>query len=321
LKNAIAYIRISTKDQSNFSISGQAQFIQDFTQRKSINLIGEFIDNGQSAKNFDRADWKKLESFVKKNYKNIDHLIVVKYDRFSRNVAEGLNMIEKLEKSYGISVLSVFEEIAISPESPFFFKMRADMLVQAEFELRVIRDRTKFGVKQAKKEGRWITLAPYGYINKRDSSNKPIIEIDPEKETIVKEIFNLWIEGTPLKRIDSHVVDMGYKQKSKSALTRILKNPVYAGFVTHEDKMYKGLHSPIISLDTFNEAQRLFSKETKIKVLLNEEVPLRGVLKCSCGKYLTAGKSKGKTNYYWYYKCLAHLEVNYSANIMHSKMR
>lgn len=278
------------------------------------------MDNGQSAKNFDRADWRKLEEFVKANHKKIDYLVVVKYDRFSRNVSEGLEMMDRLEKKYNIAILSVFEEMYIDPKSPFFFKMRADMLVQAEFELRVIKDRTNFGIRQAKREGRWVSGAPYGYVNKREGT-KPVIVPDPEKSIIVKRIFKLFNEGMSMGEVRKEVAEIGYNQKSNSALTRILKNPAYCGLLTLDGEYVKGKHDPIIDMATFNRAQSYFTKESTVKMILNDEVPLRGVLKCTCGRVMTAGKSKGKTAYYWYYKCKSHLEVNLNSKIIHSKMQ
>ena len=42
----------------------------------------------------------------------------------------------------------------------------------------------------------------------------------------------------------------------------------------------------------------------KEKVTVNDELPLRGVLKCHCGKPLTGAPSRGKMGkYYYYYKC------------------
>jgi site-specific DNA recombinase len=321
LKQAISYIRISDKDQSNFSITGQQEFIKEYCARKGITLINSFLDNGQSAKNFDRADWKKLEDFVKKNYKIIDHLVVVKYDRFSRNVSEGLAMMDKLEKKYSITILSVFEEIAINPESPFFFKMRTDMLVQAEFELRVIRDRTNFGIRQARKEGRWINRAPFGYVNARDEKDKPILLLDQDRAIIVKKIFDLFSKGTPMSQTMLAAKKMGFNHNSRSALSRILKNPAYVGMIKFDDHLVRGAHEAIIDMATFNRAQSFFKKETQIKVLINDDVPLRGVLRCECGRLLTAGRSRGKTKHYWYYKCSAHLEVNLNASRVHDRFR
>jgi len=81
MKSAIGYIRISTKDQSNFSLSGQQQYIDNFCQREEIQLLETFKDDGFCAKNFDRPSWKDLKTFIQKHYRKINYLIVCKYDR------------------------------------------------------------------------------------------------------------------------------------------------------------------------------------------------------------------------------------------------
>ena len=69
-------------------------------------------------------------------------------------------MLEKLEEQYDVKVISTTECYFIDPHSPAFFKFRADMFVNAEFEYRVIRDRSKFGNWKARSAGRYITSAP-----------------------------------------------------------------------------------------------------------------------------------------------------------------
>ena len=81
-------------------------------------------------------------------------------------------MIETLEKKSNIVVLSVMERLLVEPGSPYFFKSRADMLVNAEFELHVIKERTKFGFNQSAISGHYPYRAPYGYVNIRDENKK-----------------------------------------------------------------------------------------------------------------------------------------------------
>lgn len=321
MKRAIAYIRISDKDQSNFSTPGQDRTIREFCERENIRITCDpFIDDGKSAKNFDRPDWKKLEDYVRKHHKDIDYLIVMKYDRFSRNVAEALNMIDKLEKKYKIFILSVMEKMFVEPSNPFYFKMRADMLVQAEFELRVIRDRTNFGINQAKKEGRWINRAPFGYINERDEEDKPVLKIHPENAELVKKAFQLHNEGVKPFDILRQIKQFGKVPGGRSFISRLLQNPAYAGMIKHGDQILPGKHEPIVDLLTYQISNNKFKKEADIRYIINDDVPLRGVLHCECGKLLTAGKSKGKTKYYWYYKCLSHLDINLSAVKIHNQL-
>ena len=107
MKKAIGYARISTKDQSTYSLKGQHDEIVSYCAKNDISLLSVFEDDGQSAKNFDRISWIQVEDYIKINHKDIDYLIVYKYDRFSRNLTESLAMIDKLEKKYKIVILSI----------------------------------------------------------------------------------------------------------------------------------------------------------------------------------------------------------------------
>lgn len=320
MKKAGAYIRISTKDQSNFSIDGQDKNIDRFAETNNIEIIAKFVDDGKSAKNFDRPEWKKLEAFIKLHYQCMDYLIVAKYDRFSRNAAEGLHKIEMLEKKYGIIILSVFEQMYIDYDSPFFFKQRADMLVNAEFEWHVIRDRTRFGMHHALSEGRYINRAPFGYKNIKQDK-KPLIVIDEEKAPIVKEIFEKFMAGVPIFEIFRQAKKKGFKLTGRNAITNVIKNPVYAGMVNvpayrkEPSKIVKGIHEAVVSSFVWWKCQDLLGKK-KGYTILNEAVPFRGLLKCAHGLPLTAGLSSGCRQKYWYYKS-NHCKLNVSASKMH----
>ncbi|HTN47169.1 MAG TPA: recombinase family protein [Flavipsychrobacter sp.] len=306
MKKAIGYVRISDIDQSNWSLPGQEKDIRKYCENNSIQLLSVFSDNGQSAKNFDRAEWKELFSFIKKHHREIDQLLVVAYDRFSRNVSDALDMILKLEKHFDIDVVSITQPISLPRQSPYHFLMRTQILMSAELELRVIRDRTKTGMVRAANEGRFCSKAPVGYINQRDSFGKPIIVVDKAKEPYVKELFRLFILGVTPTQILRQLPELTVGKIT--TIVRMIKNPVYAGLINvpayydEPAKVVKGIHQGIVSESDYWKAQTLLNKPQP-KYILNEAVPLRGVLRHDCGKMLTAGNSRGKKKHYWYYVC------------------
>lgn len=325
MKRAIRYIRISDKDQSNFSIDGQDRYTSRWAEKNNVEIVATFIDDGKSAKNFDRPDWKKLEAFLKDNSRDIDYLIFIKYDRFSRNLLEALMAIQKLEVKYNIMLEAVLEPIGLPRSDPDYFRRRTQYLLDAEAEWHRIRSRTKDGIHEAKLSGRYISKAPIGYKNLRDANKKPIIVIDPEKAPIVRYIFDAYLSGTPIKEIGRQSREMGLVIKGNSAIPRILGNCTYAGLIyvpshrEEEDRYVTGVHEAIVDEATWREAQYKLGNIKQPKQVLNDEAPLRGVLKCECGRVLTGAKSKGKSKWYWYYKCNTHLKNNYSANILHKQ--
>ena len=329
MKTAYQYIRISDEDQSNFSLSGQEKMNQDYAAKHGIQIVKAFVDDGYSAKNFDRPQWKLLEKELSKNKTKIDYLIVTKYDRLIRNAAEGLAFIEKLEQKWNIKLLSVMENFFIDPNSPFFFKTRADLLVTAEFERRVISDRSKFGVWSAKNQGRFIGKAPLGYTNARDEQDKPIILINKEEKRIVEQIYEDFLRDVPFPLIKEKASNKGFNLKGHDALYRILSNHVYAGLIvtpSYKDettKVVKGIHEAIIQPETFWKAY--YKLQDKIRPqgpkTIDSNVPLRGFILCqSCGGLHTGGKSKGRSAYYYYYRCKKCNQENYNANKVHEEM-
>lgn len=61
-------------------------------------------------------------------------------------------------------------------------------------------------------------------------------------------------------------------------------------------------------------AQSKMKKEDKVKVTVDDAIPLRGVLKCHCGGPLTGAASRGKSGkYFYYYKCKHPKHNNISA--------
>lgn len=309
--NAVAYIRISQQDQSNFSIEGQQSILEKFAKDQNLNLVATFIDNGKSAKNFNRPEWKNLVSSLREH--KAQYILVAKYNRLIRNAAEGLAFLEKIESKLGIRVLSATEHISIDPSSPFFFKMRADMLVTAEFERRVISDQSKFGTWQAKSSGRFIGQAPFGYQNARDEKNKPIIVINHSKAEIIRSIFQKFISGFELDQCRKFAVQSGMNLKGHDAIKRILTNPVYAGLIPvpsyakNKASVIIGIHEAIISKEWYYIAKEKIDGRAKQPKSMEApvELPLRGSLTCNCGKKLTGSNCKSKTKvYYWYYICL-----------------
>src|SRR5690554_3364084 len=325
-KKVIGYARISTEDQSHFPIDGQIEEFEEYCFRNNYELLHIFTDEGQSAKDFERREWRQLEKYLKINHKEVDYLLVMKYDRFSRNVQQALNVIAQLEEEYNIKILSIAEPISLPPESPFYFQLRTQMLLQAHVERLIIKERTLFGMNKAKRDGRYLGKAPYGYKNSRDSFKKPILEIIPHEADTVRKIFDLLLEGYTRAEIKRLINAEGYSQSGKDAVYRILTNKVYIGLIkinAHNGEIEKyipGIHEPIISEDVFFRAQALLIRPNQPRREYNETAYLKQVIVCpECYKPLTCGKSKGKNKYYWYYECTSHRK-SYNVDVAHSKL-
>ena len=325
--NAIGYVRLSVRDQSRYSLEYQEQAIRDYCHRNTIVLSTVFTDNGESSYTFDRPDYKAVEAFIKKHKGKNQYFIIMDHDRFSRNLSEALAKITELEIKYGIKVLATHEPVDLDPTDPNVFMQRAFRYLLANEELLRIRKRTRQGMRHAQESGRFVNRAPFGYINAKDEFNKSILLIDEPKAEIIQKIYRDYLAGTPVHVIYKDVCKLGFTVKGNSAITKVLSNCLYTGKVrvvsdrTHPERYVTGLHMPIISESDFWLAQEKLGNKRPSKAQASEKFPLRGILKCECGLHMTAGFSKGKRNYYLYYRCIKHTNINLPGTELHEQFR
>jgi len=321
---AVGYIRLSFKDQSRYSLDAQESSIREYCIKNGLELITLFKDNGQRSTTFDRLDFRALESFVRRHKGLIRYLIIMEHDRFSRDLSEALSKINKLERDYGIKVVSVDEPLDIDPSDPSTFINRAFRYATANTELLNIRSRTKRGIKRARLEGRFINKAPFGYRNGRDHSGKGILILQTEEAKIIRSIFKDYIAGLTFKQTTFNAQQIGFKLTGHNAIGRLLSSCLYAGLIKikkndEATKYIKALHKAIISEADFWLVQEMMGKNKPSKLKLSKDFPLKGLLKCHCGKYMTAGWSRGRKQYYLYYHCITHRALNVPDNIVHKQ--
>lgn len=322
--NAVCYLRLSTKDQSN-SLEYQETIVRDYCKRNKLKILEVFRDNGESSYTFKRNSYLALEDFIKKHKNKCQYLVVLDHDRFSRNLPEALMKIVELERKYGVKVVSTNEPINLDTSDSDVFMKRAFEYLIAHRELLTIKNRTRLGILNAKEKGRFLGKAPFGYTNIKKPFNDQTIEINSSQSFIIKKIFTDFEAGVPQKTIHKEVLGLGFKNKGSSAINDILRNPVYAGlikikaFKNTSEKYIKALHKPIISETDFWRIQEVLNRKPKRLTRANEEFPLRGVIKCPCGRNLTAGWTKGNRKYYLYYKCVNHPSINIPGETMHKK--
>ena len=311
MKKGIRYIRISKEKQSNFSIDAQQLYTMQWFERNEVELVDTFIDDGYSAQTFDRPDFTALEKYIAQYHRTVDYLVVNTFDRFSRDAGEALMKIKSLQNKFAISVVSVVEGVTFDKNDPGSFFYTGLLLLKGEDELIRHKNRVNLGIYTGKKKfGRYMGKAPFGYKNAKDDTCRPILVIDEVNADVVRFVFRAFLMGTPDYIIREDILRMSSTApKSPSVVQRILSNPAYAGLLMVKEwkdlpgGMVEAQHTPIIDKATWAAASEKM-KGGAVKTILDESLPLRGVLKCHYGKMLTGAPSTGKMGKkFWYYKC------------------
>lgn len=333
-KNVIAYTRVSTKDQKDYGNSPDVQkkALDFYCNTNKMNIV-EIFQEDFSAKNFNRPVFNQLKEFAKKNKGKIDYLLVQKWDRFSRNVGLALQMIEYFKKM-GIEVNSV--ENWINYDAPDYIVILSIYLSTPEAENSKIRDRTIAGTREALKQGRYVNSQPKGYISGTDPMGRTLMKPDQIIAPLITHLFEDYATGLYTQQELLRKYQMKGLKIERSALSRILENPLYMGMVRvsaykdESETLVEGLHTPLISKETFYRVQGVKngrSNFVKKPTGKNENFPLTGFLVCpECGKILYGstsnnGKIKKITRTYHYYQCNSkHNCKRYRIELVHQEL-
>ena len=106
MKNVITYSRSATEEKIIDTRTGeyvdplqyQNELIMEFCNCYNYNVI-EHFEEIYGCNAFNRPEWKKLKKLIKKNYKgesHIDSIIILRPDRFSRNLRLSFKELKKL---------------------------------------------------------------------------------------------------------------------------------------------------------------------------------------------------------------------------------
>ncbi len=312
-KRAIIYTRVSTDEQNNgYSPADQKEKLYRYCENNNIDVVGFYHDD-ESGKSFERPEWKKIMTFIKKNKNTVDYIYFLKWDRFSRNAPEAYAELGKLKK---LNVEARAMEQPLDLEIPEQKVMLAIYLTAPEVD----NDRRALnifhGIRRGKKEGRWLGACPRGYKNTRNEYNRPVIT--PEgglQEKLVKQAFAEFATGLySIEEVRKKLRKKGLKCE-RNSFWMLLRNKAYIGKVLipaykgEPEEWIDGKHKALVDDATFYKVQDILEGRRKnvpseFKTI-RAEFPLRGNLLCPrCDKPLTASFSKGKMGtLYPYYHC------------------
>ncbi|MDM1470488.1 recombinase family protein [Myroides odoratimimus] len=325
MKIADLYIRVSTDEQADkgYSQRDQEERLRRFCQSNDIQ-VGKVILEDHSAKSFNRPSWIALMKDLRKRSNKTNLLLFTKWDRFSRNAGDAYQMLSELTK-LGIELQAIEQPLDLSiPENKI---MLAIYLAAPEVENDRRALNVYHGMRRAKREGRLMGKAPFGYINRsKEDGTKYIAVKELEAKALVWAFEEIAKGLLAANQIRLEMNKFSPRSLSKSAFHVAIRNPLYCGKIfipKHKDEeahFVDGLHEALITTELFDKVQEVLDGKVRkelpnTKVLSDENLPLRGFLVCpKCSRNLTGSLSKGRNNSYYYYHCIGSCGFRHSAS-------
>ena len=231
------YVRrsVSDKDKDNNSLSIESQKKECIKSLNKGEKYRIYCDDGKSGKDIEhRPDFQRMMSDAKAGL--IERIIVKKYDRFSRNMREYLNVTNILD-SYGVSVISLTEPF--NTETKEGRMMRNNLLNFAEFERETIAARVADAYSTRALETGFYQGGKmyYGYTSERRTINgkNGSVLVPSNKADVVKTAYRMYREpAISLSDVLFYFCDNGIELNNtgksnmdRSHLSQILKSPLY----------------------------------------------------------------------------------------------
>ncbi len=308
--NAVIYCRVSSKEQTqNLSLQTQQEACLDHSRRLGLDAVEVFIEEGESAKTINRTEFTRMLDYCKANRGKVSAVLVYSVNRFARNQFDHYAIRAKLH-GWGIKLLSVTEPIDDSKEGRLMEGVLASL---SQYDNDAKAERTVVGMKTAAKSGRWIWVAPIGYLN--DKSAPGGMVHDPERAPLVRKGFELYASGRFTKEAVRRKLDAnglrsrGGRRIGPEVFSALLKNPLYGGWIDVEawGERIPGSFPPIVPPELYCKVQALLEGRAITPTpheRENPDFPLRHFTRCAaCSTPLTASWSKGRSARYAYYRC------------------
>ena len=190
------YLRLSdkeAKDRDSESIENQFALLKDFIKNKpDFRLISTFTDDGKTGTNFRRSGFEQMMDEVRNG--RINCIIVKDLSRFGRNYLEAGHYIEHVFPFLNVRFIAVtdgFDTLTATPAQLSYLIPLKNIM--NENYARDISKKERSAKKVLRKKGCFLgAYAMYGY---EKTTNKHVIEVDPEAAVHVKTIFDLCEKG------------------------------------------------------------------------------------------------------------------------------
>jgi site-specific DNA recombinase len=300
MKKAIAYTRVSSKEQlkEGFSIPAQESLLKRYAAEHDLTIVASFSDDETAKARSVRADFTRMVEHLRDHPKD-RILLVEKTDRLYRNLKDYLTLDE-----LGVEIHFVKEGSIISPESHSSARfLHGIKVLMARNYVENLSEEVKKGMREKARQGHWPTCAPIGYTNTKAAGG---ITPDPVMAPIVRELFELAATGNhSIEDLTKVAKRLGLRTRNnhpvaKSKIARLLQHDAYTGTFTWGGTTYQGTYEPIITTTLFLRVQDVIGGRRRPRTQTHN-FTYTGLIRCgTCNGALTGDRKK---NRYTYYAC------------------
>ena len=313
-----AYARVSTGSEDQLtSFKSQKKYYENkIKNNEKWKYVGIYADEGVTGLSSNRRE--EFNKMIRNALSgNIDLILTKSISRFARNTVDTLKYV-RLLRDRNIGILFEEENInTLTKNGEFLLTVLSSVAQQESVN---ISSHVKKGHEMLLKKGDLIL--GHGCLGYRFSNKEKKLEIVPEEAKIVKQIFNMFVEGSTLSEIKRFLENNEIKTYTNkkiwdvTAIRYILTNEKYSGDLLQkkmiktspfenrvinnglaEKYLIKNHHEPIVSKEIFNLVQeRILYLDNACKARHNSHNKTTLSYKIKCGYCFYSYNSSRRKN-------------------------
>lgn len=192
-----AYVRLSIKDGGKpgaDTLVTQQELLRTFiSDQLDMQLVRIYSDNGQTGTNFERPGFEQLLTDVRTG--KINCIVVKDLSRFGRNYKETGNYLQRIFPLLGIRFVAINDnfDTKTAEKNEYGFIIPLKNIMNDTYS-RDISRKVSSAIETKELHGEFVgAYAPYGY--RKSVRNCHQLEINPETAPVIREIFDLRMQG------------------------------------------------------------------------------------------------------------------------------
>lgn len=255
-----------------------------------------YHDQDGTGGNFQRPEWEKLLARIEA--RELDGVIVVRVDRFARDVAEGAPMIARIERAGGVFAAVDVPMDTSTPEGRYLLNQFLD---NAEFQLNVLKASWKRAKKRAIDRGAHIGRTPLGFarVAKNAPAGAGALQLLDDWRAPLRALFAFAAAHPDVTTsaitnwANEHAKRPDAKHWGPTGVGHVLANRAYLGEVAYRPRagaveqfdplVNQTAHEALIDEPTFLAAQRILVRprqDTRRSTARRVSI-LQGLVRCA----------------------------------------
>jgi len=316
------YARKSTESEERqiLSIDSQVKEMLQIAEREGLE-IAEIRRESHSAKaTGQRAVFNEIISDIKLG--KFNGILTWAPDRLARNAGDLGALVDLMDQKILIEIRTYGQRFTDSPNEKFLLMILGS---QAKLENDNRGVNVKRGLRMRCEMGLWPNAAPLGYLNQKLIDKKCQVITDPERASVVKQMFEKVANEHWSGRKVYHWLkfELNFRTKSNhhvslSSIFLTIQNPFYYGVFEYPEKSgnwYTGKHESIITKELFDKVQEQLNRDQIVRSEI-KEFAFTKLMSCGlCRSGVTAcekfkKRKDGSTIRYIYYACTRARDIN-----------